>query len=129
MSPGRLWSTLAALDWATRLRLFPTVDLRLSKAITRGVEAASPPRNKQLWFHPLDLPILSRVDADFEAAGLLSFDLMLRAGQLERLRVRDLDHSRRGVWCPPHKNVINPYLRNPKPSTWEKIATKVIQTR
>ena len=121
VAPGRVWTTVSALSWAQRLHLIPTFDPEICRAIARGISSAAPPVIRQLWFHPADLPILSTVDPDFEAAAHLSFDLMLRAGQLDRLLCSDLDFSSQSVWCPPHKNVHFPYLRKPKPATWARI--------
>ena len=119
--PSRLWTAISALTWAKRLSLLPPFDLLVCQAIGRGVEAAQPPILRQLWFHPTDMPVLSRIDADFECAAHLSFDLMLRSGQLDRLCCGDLDYATCSVWCPPHKNVQFPYLRQPKPAVWSQL--------
>ena len=89
--PGGVWTAVSALCWAQRLHLLPRFDRDVCRAIARGVEASAPPAIRQLWFHPADLHILSSIDADFDAAAHLSFDLMLRAGQLDLLQCGDLD--------------------------------------
>ena len=118
VAPGRVWTTVSSLSWAQRLRLIPAFNPEVCRAIARGISTAAPPVIRQLWFHPADLPILSTVDLDFEAAAHVSFDLMLRAGQLDRLLCSDLDHSSHSLWYPPHKNIPFPYLRKPSPATW-----------
>ena len=90
--PSRLWTAISALTWAKRLSLLPPFDLLVCQAIGRGVEAAH-----------------------------VSFDLMLRSGQLDKLCCGDLDYATCSVWCPPHKNVQFPYLRQPKPAVWSQL--------
>ena len=119
--PGRVWTAVSALCWAQRLHLLPPFDLDVCRAIARGVDASAPPVIGQLWFHPTDLHVLSTVDPDFDAAAHVSFDLMLRAGQLDLLQCGDLDYCTQSVWCPPHKGVRFPYLRKPSNSTWQKL--------
>ena len=121
VSPGRIWTAVSALTWANKFHLLPSLDLEIFRAIARGIDAKAPPVVRQLWFHPSDLPALSTGDADFETAALLSFDLMLRAGQLDLLRCADLDYPTKSVWCPPHKGVRFPYLRAPQPNIWAKL--------
>jgi len=118
VSPTRVWTMLSALSWATRLQLLPPLDLTLARAVAQGNQHSQPTPIRQLWFHPSDLGILSNIDLDFETAGNLCFDLMLRGGQLERLTCGNLDYTSQSVWCPPHKNVLFPYLRKPQQHIW-----------
>ena len=121
VTAGRLWTAVSALAWAHKLHLLPPLDLTIFKAIASGVQAKAAPVIRQLWYHPSDLFLLSSVDADFEAAAHISFDLMLRSGQLDLLHCGDLDFSTQSVWCPAHKGVRFPYLRKPSSATWEKL--------
>jgi len=118
VSPTRVWTMLSALSWATRLQLLPPLDLTLARAVAQGNQHSQPTPIRQLWFHPSDLGILSNIDLDFETAGNLCFDFMLRGGQLERLTCGDLDYTSQSVCCPPHKNVLFPYLRKPQQHIW-----------
>ena len=123
VSAGRIWTAVSALTWAHKLHLLPQLDLEIFRSIARGIDAKAPPVIRQLWFHPSDLSLLSNLDADFEAAALLSYDLMLRSGQLDLLQCYDLDFSTKSIWCPPHKGVRFPYLRAPQQHIWEKLVT------
>lgn len=121
MGPSRIWATVSALGLAHKLHLIPPCDLPLCHAIARGYDSSANPTPRQLWFHPADLPLLATLDEDFTAAANLSFDLMLRAGQLDRLLCGDLDYSTQSVWCPPHKQIKFPYLRKPSPEVWQML--------
>ena len=118
---GRVWTSVSALSWARTLRLLPPFDLQVCQAIARGIDARAFVSIRQLWFHPSGVHILDTVDKDFAAAGHLSFDLMLRASQMELLKCADLEFSTKSVWCPPHKNTSFPYLRQPQPAVWARI--------
>ena len=107
VSPSRVWSTISALHWATRLKLLPPLNLDVCRAIAQGISSATPTDVRQLWFHPSDLGILSSIDPDFETAAHLPFDLMLRGGQLELLRCSDLDFQTESVWCPSQERPLS----------------------
>lgn len=122
VGPGRLWAAFSALTFASNLGLLPTVNATICRAIVRGHERTAAPPPRQLWFHPADLPhIINAYDNTFRVAVLLSFDLLLRAGQLEHIKVADIDHSTQSVWCPPHKSTRFPYLRKPKRHIWDAL--------
>ena len=120
-SPNRSWSIMAALQLALQLRLIPPFDLGLCKAMARGANAKQSTVDRQLWFHPDDLHIVDKMDSDFSAAAHCSFDLMLRAGQIEQLLCGDIDLETQSVWCPPHKATPFPYLRKPHPGTLQRL--------
>jgi hypothetical protein len=121
VGPSRLWTTVSALTFAHKLRLLPEISLTVCQFLARGHSASAETPVRQLWFHPADLHILSSMDGDFQCAALLSFDLMLRCGQLELLTCGDLDHATRSVWCPPHKSLRFPYLRQPSADVWQRL--------
>ena len=117
VGPSRLWCAVSALTFVHKLRLIPEINLSICQAIARGHSASSPTPIRQLWFHPADLHILSSLGDD-DCAELLSLDLMLLCGQLELLKCGDLDFSTLSVWCPPHKSLRFPYLRQPTADVW-----------
>ena len=119
VGPSRLWTTVSALSFAHKLRLLPEISLTVCQFLARGHSASAETPVRQLWFHPADLHTLSSMDDDFQCAALLSFDLMLRCGQLELLTCGDLDHKTRSVWCPPHNSLRFPYLRQPSADVWQ----------
>ena len=76
VNPGSIWTAVSALSWLNLSTSFPTSTLR-SAAPSPGIDAAAPPVIRQLWFHPDDIHIVSTVDADFNAAANVSFELTL----------------------------------------------------
>ena len=84
-----------------------------TSAVARGVEASAPLIIRQLWFHPADFHILSSIDTDFDAAAHVSFDLILRAGQLDLLQCGDLDYSTSQCGARPTRECAFPTCVNP----------------
>ena len=111
-----------ALSFISKLCLIPELNLSICKAIAPGHSVSSPNPVFQLWFHFTDLHVITSLACDDVAcAALLSFDLMLRCGQLELLRCVDVAFSTCYVWCPHHKSLRFPYLRQPTADVWQRL--------